>query len=59
VVRITVVRAFRNCPRYIHRMALEELLVFVPVPGYEPPEPECKAMEAFRDYLPTAGPVEE
>jgi predicted pyridoxine 5'-phosphate oxidase superfamily flavin-nucleotide-binding protein len=59
VVRITVVRAFRNCPRYIHRMALGELSVFAPAPGHQPPEPEWKAMEAFRDYLPAAGPAEE
>jgi uncharacterized protein len=59
VARITVVRAFRNCPRYIHRMVLDELSVFAPAPGHDPPEPEWKSMAAFRDYLPAAGPVEE
>lgn len=31
VVRITVVRAFPNCPRYIHPMELHYLSVFAPV----------------------------
>ena len=52
VVRVVVVRAFPNCPRYIHRMALEELSVYAPAPGHEPPEPEWKRMEEFRDHLP-------
>jgi predicted pyridoxine 5'-phosphate oxidase superfamily flavin-nucleotide-binding protein len=59
VVRVTVVRAFPNCPRYIHRMALDELSVFAPAPGHEPPEPEWKAMEVFRDYLPAVHPRPE
>ncbi len=59
VVRVTVVRAFPNCPRYIHRMVLGELSAFAPAPGYQPPEPEWKAMELFRDYLPGAGPSDK
>jgi uncharacterized protein len=58
VVRITVLRAFPNCPRYIHRMVLDRLSVFAPAPGHHPPEPEWKAMEEFRDYLPTARPAD-
>lgn len=58
VVRVTVARAFPNCPRYIHRMALEQLSVFAPAPGHQPPEPAWKAMEEFRDYLPGTGPAE-
>lgn len=58
VVRVTVVRAFPNCPRYIHRMVLEELSVFAPAPGHQPPEPGWKAMEAFRDYLPATRPAD-
>lgn len=56
VVRVTVVRAFPNCPRYIHRMELKALSVFAPAPGHQPPEPDWKSMAAFRDYLPK-GPV--
>jgi predicted pyridoxine 5'-phosphate oxidase superfamily flavin-nucleotide-binding protein len=55
VVRVNVVRAFPNCPRYIHKMALDQLSVFAPAPGHQPPEPEWKTMEVFRDYLPGAG----
>ena len=59
VVRVTVVRAFPNCPRYIHRMVLEELSVYAPAPGHQPPEPEWKAMEEFRDYLPASNTTEQ
>jgi predicted pyridoxine 5'-phosphate oxidase superfamily flavin-nucleotide-binding protein len=52
VVRVAVVRAFPNCPRDIHRMELAELSVYAPAPDHEPPEPEWKRMEVFRDYLP-------
>lgn len=55
VVRIKVVRAFPNCPRYIHQMELDQLSVFAPAPGHQPPEPEWKTMAVFRDYLPGAG----
>ena len=27
--------------------------------GHQPPEPEWKAMDVFRDYLPGARPAEE
>jgi uncharacterized protein len=57
VVRVQVVRAFPNCPRYIHRMPLEQLSVYAPAPGHQPPEPEWKAMEEFRDYLPCPPPA--
>ena len=56
VVRVTIERAFPNCPRYIHRMALEELSVYAPAPGHDPPEPEWKQMDVFRDFLPGSGP---
>jgi predicted pyridoxine 5'-phosphate oxidase superfamily flavin-nucleotide-binding protein len=52
VVRVTVTEVFPNCPRYIHRMALQELSVFAPAPGHQPPEPAWKAMEVFREFLP-------
>ncbi len=59
VVRVRVVRAFPNCPRYIHRMTLEALSVFAPAPGHEPPEPEWKAMEVFREFLPGVRPADD
>ena len=52
VVRVAVERAFPNCPRYIHRMTIEELSVYAPAPDHEPPVPDWKKMDVFRDYLP-------
>jgi uncharacterized protein len=52
VVRVKAEHIFPNCPRYIHRMTLEEISVYAPTPGHEPPVPGWKQMEAFRDYLP-------
>ena len=52
VVRVKAEHIFPNCPRYIHRMALEEISAYAPSPGHEPPVPGWKQMEVFRDYLP-------
>jgi uncharacterized protein len=52
VVRVEVDRIFPNCPRYVHRMALEELSVYAPRADHEPPVPEWKQMELFAPYLP-------
>jgi len=52
VVRVTAEHIFPNCPRYVHRMSVEEISEFAPGPGIEPPEPAWKQMDAFRDYLP-------
>ena len=52
VVHVHAERIFPNCPRYIHKMALEELSVFAPKPGHAPPVPDWKKMDVFRDYLP-------
>ena len=52
VVRVRAEHIFPNCPRYIHRMALEEISVYAPAAGHEPPTPAWKELEAFRDYLP-------
>jgi hypothetical protein len=41
-----------NCPRYIHRMTLEEHSVYAPRDDYVPPVPEWKRMEFVRDVLP-------
>jgi predicted pyridoxine 5'-phosphate oxidase superfamily flavin-nucleotide-binding protein len=54
VVRVTAEHIFPNCPRYIHRMPLEEISVYAPAPGHEPPTPAWKQMDAFRDFLPRA-----
>jgi predicted pyridoxine 5'-phosphate oxidase superfamily flavin-nucleotide-binding protein len=52
VVRVQAEHIFPNCPRYIHRMRLEEVSAYSPAPGHQPPEPAWKQMDAFRDYLP-------
>lgn len=52
VVRVEVERVWPNCPRYVHRMELLELSPHAPEPGHEPPVPDWKRMELFRDVLP-------
>jgi predicted pyridoxine 5'-phosphate oxidase superfamily flavin-nucleotide-binding protein len=52
IVRVRAERIFPNCPRYIHRMQVLEHSVYAPRPGHEPPEPDWKRMEVFRDALP-------
>lgn len=52
VVIVTLDRIFPNCGRYIHRDGV--LSEYVPHVGYEPPVPEWKQYEGFRDVLPVA-----
>lgn len=52
IVRMTAVRIFPVCPRYIHKMQLVELSAYVPKAGYTPPVPAWKNFDAFRDALP-------
>jgi predicted pyridoxine 5'-phosphate oxidase superfamily flavin-nucleotide-binding protein len=52
VVRVRAEHIFPNCPRYLHRMVLEEVSVYAPRPQHEPPVPAWKQMDAFKDYLP-------
>jgi predicted pyridoxine 5'-phosphate oxidase superfamily flavin-nucleotide-binding protein len=54
IVRVQAERIFPNCPRYIHRMEVVEHSIYAPRPDHEPPEPDWKRMEAFRDVLPHA-----
>ena len=56
VVRVEVDRVFPNCPRYIHRMDLQELSVYAPHAEHEPPVPEWKQMDLFSPYLPGSQP---
>ena len=51
VIVVELRRIFPNCGRYIHK---EEISKFVPRPGYDPPLPEWKQYEGFRDVLPEA-----
>ena len=52
IVRVRAERIFPNCPRYIHKMQMVETSVYAPRDGHEPPTPDWKRMEVFRDYLP-------
>ena len=54
IVTVTAERIFPNCPRYIHPRTLIEHSPFAPRADYEPPIPEWKHMDAFRDFLPGA-----
>jgi predicted pyridoxine 5'-phosphate oxidase superfamily flavin-nucleotide-binding protein len=59
IVRVRAEQIFPNCPRYIHRMELVEESVYAPRPAYDPPEPEWKSYDAFRDVVPGAGDPSE
>ncbi len=52
VVRVRAEHIFPNCPRYVHRMELLDYSVYAPRAAHEPPEPDWKRMEVFRDALP-------
>lgn len=52
IIRVTADTIFPACPRYIHKMQLVELSVYVPRPDYTPPVPAWKTFDAFRDALP-------
>lgn len=52
MVRTTVERVFPACPRYIHKMQLVAHSDYVPKQNYEPPVPEWKKFDEFRDALP-------
>lgn len=51
VVRVDVERIFDNCPRYLHRMVLEEYSAYVPQPGQAAPIPDWKRNPAYSDAL--------
>ena len=55
IVRVQAERIFDNCPRYLHRMVLEEHSVYAPRPDHEPPEPGWKRMPEYRDALSPRG----
>lgn len=57
VVRVRATRIFPNCPRYIHKMGIDEVSVHAPRPDYTPPVPRWKTFEMFRDVLPRDDPA--
>jgi predicted pyridoxine 5'-phosphate oxidase superfamily flavin-nucleotide-binding protein len=52
IVRMTAERIFPACPRYIHKMQLVEYSRYAPRADYQPPVPEWKTFDEFRDALP-------
>lgn len=57
VVRVQAREIFPNCPRYIHRLSLEEQSSFVPEPGATPPVPGWKRSDWACDVLPAGDPA--
>jgi len=55
VVRVHAEQIFPNCPRYIHHMQVLEFSAYAPRADYEPPVPDWKRMDEFRDALPRSG----
>lgn len=54
VVKVTLDKAFVNCPRYVHKMTVETLSEYAPCEGHTPPEPEWKERPDFKPYMPQA-----
>ena len=54
IVRVEAERIFDNCPRYLHRMVLEEYSVYAPGEGTDPPIPEWKRNPVYSDALSAA-----
>jgi len=52
VVNVAIERLFPNCPRYIHRMKLEELSAYAPREGHDPPAAGWKSDPRFASCLP-------
>jgi hypothetical protein len=58
-VRVTATQVFRNCPRYIHRMALVERSRFVPREQRPVPVPDWKRADWACDVLPADDPARQ
>ena len=52
VVRVAVDEVFPNCPRYVHRMRIEEASAFVPAADGSAPVPDWKRSDWACDVLP-------
>ena len=57
VVRVAVDEVFPNCPRYIHRMTMEETSAFVPAADGSAPVPDWKRSDWACDVLPAGDPA--
>jgi len=52
VVRVSIVNAFTNCARYIHKLTKREISKYVPKVDAETPSAEWKRIDDFQDVLP-------
>lgn len=52
IIRVTAMRIFPNCPRYIHAMRLVSYSPYAPRPEHTPPVPAWKTFDVLRDALP-------
>jgi predicted pyridoxine 5'-phosphate oxidase superfamily flavin-nucleotide-binding protein len=52
VVRVSIVNAFTNCARYIHKFTKREISKYVPKVDAETPPAEWKRIDDFQDVLP-------
>lgn len=57
IVRVKAHSIYPNCPRYIHRMKLEETSRYAPEAGALPVEPAWKSFPEFRDAVPSRWPT--
>jgi predicted pyridoxine 5'-phosphate oxidase superfamily flavin-nucleotide-binding protein len=51
LVRVQVERIFDNCPRYLHRLTVDEYSVYAPRADHDPPIPDWKRKPVYRDAL--------
>lgn len=56
LVVVDVDQIWPNCPRYVHRMTIEEHSVYAPRPEHQPPVPDWKKMDFVQDVLPGTTP---
>jgi len=51
IVRVTARAIFPNCPRYIPTMQFIDASIYAPRSGCDPPEPEWKDFDDFKDCI--------
>lgn len=52
LVVVAIDQIWPNCPRYVHKMTVDEVSVYAPHDGHVPPVPEWKQMDFVADVLP-------
>ncbi|MBC7983977.1 MAG: pyridoxamine 5'-phosphate oxidase family protein [Candidatus Obscuribacterales bacterium] len=57
MVHVQTQQIFPDCPRYIHRMQIVKLSMFIPQVGVEAPIPKWKTFPQFNEVLPVTDPA--